>query len=178
MEMSEPDRPGMARDSAPAEDIHQPRAPAPDREVKKAVAFLPSFAMPFVTGLPEAAPLRILVVDDATVIRLYYRHLLESAGYEVGEAINGMEGLEKVFQTRFDLCIVDINMPLLDGLGFLLALRGEPRTKTLPALVTTTEAGPHDRQAAFDAGANAYLVKPVASDVLAAHVAALLGRWR
>jgi len=130
--------------------------------------------MPSITG----AAARVLVVDDAMVIRHYYRHLLERAGHEVAEAINGIEGLEKAFQTRFDLCIVDINMPMMDGHGFLLALRGEPRTKTLPALVTSTEAGPDGRQAAFDAGADAYLVKPVAGDVLAAHVSALLGRKR
>jgi two-component system chemotaxis response regulator CheY len=124
---------------------------------------------------PHGPAPRILIVDDATVIRLYYRHLLESAGYEVNEAINGIEGLEKAFLTRFDLCIVDINMPMMDGHGFLLALRGEPRTRTLPALVTSTEAGPDGRQAALDAGADAYLVKPVASDVLVAHVSALLG---
>jgi two-component system chemotaxis response regulator CheY len=127
---------------------------------------------------PEAAPVRILIVDDANVIRLYYRHLLESSGFETAEAINGIEGLEKAFQTRFDLCIVDINMPLMDGHAFLLALRAEPRTRNLPALVTSTEAGPDDRQAAFDAGADAFLVKPVSSDVLAVHVAALLGRGR
>jgi two-component system chemotaxis response regulator CheY len=119
---------------------------------------------------------RILVVDDATVVRLYYRQLLESDGYLVDEAINGVEGLEKALRGRFDLCIVDVNMPMMDGLEFLLALRRTPATRSLPALVTTTQAGDGDRAAALAAGANDYLVKPVAQDLLALHVAALLGR--
>ncbi len=119
---------------------------------------------------------RILVVDDAMVVRLYYRQVLEAEGYLVDEAINGVEGLETALRRRFDLCIVDLDLPLLDGLEFLLALRRAPATQPLPALVTTTQAGAGDRAAALAAGANIYLVKPVPGDLLALHVAALLGR--
>jgi two-component system chemotaxis response regulator CheY len=119
---------------------------------------------------------RILVVDDATVVRLYYRQLLEADGYVVDEAINGVEGLEKALRHRFDLCIVDVNMPMMDGLEFLIALRRAPATQQMPALVTTTQASAGDRAAALAAGANDYLVKPVPQDLLALHVAALLGR--
>jgi len=121
-------------------------------------------------------PSRILVVDDATVVRLYYRQILEREGYGVEEAINGIEGLEKAMQSSFDLCIVDVNMPLMDGYAFLHALRREPATRALPALMTTSEAGPEDHRTALKAGANAYLVKPVAQDQLALYVAAMLGR--
>ena len=121
-------------------------------------------------------PPRILVVDDATVVRLYYRQILEREGYGVEEAINGIEGLEKAMQSSFDLCIVDVNMPLMDGYAFLHALRREPATRALPALMTTSEAGPEDHRTALKAGANAYLVKPVAQDQLALYVAAMLGR--
>jgi two-component system chemotaxis response regulator CheY len=131
--------------------------------------------MPNPTRVRAKAP-RILVVDDATVVRMYYRQLLEGDGYVVDEAINGVEGLEKALRTSFDLCIVDVNMPMMDGLEFLLALRLQPATHSLPALVTTTQAGAADRAAALAAGANDYLVKPVAGDMLAVHVAALLGR--
>jgi len=119
---------------------------------------------------------RILVVDDAMVVRLYYRQVLEAEGYLVDEAINGVEGLETALRRRFDLCIVDLDLPLMDGLEFLLALRRAPATQPLPALVTTTQAGAGDRAAALAAGANIYLVKPVPGDLLALHVAALLGR--
>ena len=87
-------------------------------------------------GSPVA---QILVVDDATVVRLYYRQILEREGYGVAEAINGIEGLEKAMQTSFDLCIVDVNMPLMDGYAFLHALlRQQQATRALPALMTTS----------------------------------------
>jgi two-component system chemotaxis response regulator CheY len=116
------------------------------------------------------------VVDDATVVRLYYRQILEREGYRVEEAINGVEGLEKALQAAFELCIVDVNMPIMDGYAFLHALRREPITHSIPALMTSTEAEPEDRLAAVKAGANFYLVKPVPGDLLALHVAALIGR--
>ena len=125
---------------------------------------------------PEDSSPQILVVDDATVVRLYYRQILEQAGYRVEEAINGIEGLEKAVQTPFDLCIVDVNMPMMDGYTFLHALRREPITHAIPALMTTSEACAEDHQTALKAGANAYLIKPVSRDQLALYVAALLGR--
>jgi two-component system chemotaxis response regulator CheY len=118
----------------------------------------------------------ILIVDDATVVRMYYRQILESAGYQVGEAINGLEGLEKAAQHRYALCIVDVNMPVMDGYAFLHALRREPSLRAMPALMTSTEAGAEDRHAARQSGANFYLIKPVAKVQLAMHVAAMLGR--
>jgi two-component system chemotaxis response regulator CheY len=132
--------------------------------------------------MPRTAPqardkqARILIVDDSTVVRLYYRHLLEQAGYRVEEAINGIEGLEKALGAPYDLCIVDVNMPMMDGHAFLQALRRAAATRNVPALVTTTESGPQDRLAAMAAGASAYLVKPVPCDLFVGHVAALLGQ--
>jgi two-component system chemotaxis response regulator CheY len=122
----------------------------------------------------DRAP-RLLVVDDATVVRLYYRQILERHGYRVEDAINGLEGMEKALRTTFRLCIVDVNMPLMDGHAFLRALRRDPLTRGVPALMTSTEAGLRDRRMALAAGANAYLVKPVGADQLALHVAAMLG---
>jgi two-component system chemotaxis response regulator CheY len=125
--------------------------------------------------IAEISP-HILVVDDATVVRLYYRQILEHEGYRVEEAINGLEGIEKAVQEPFDLCIVDVNMPMMDGYGFLHALRREPITHGIPALMTSTEAGPEDHRIALAAGANGYLVKPVPRDQFALYVAAMLGR--
>jgi two-component system chemotaxis response regulator CheY len=127
-------------------------------------------------SVPVKFTAQILVVDDATVVRLYYRQILEREGYRVEEAINGIEGLEKALQTPFDLCIVDVNMPMMDGYTLLHALRREPITHAMPALMTTSEACAEDHQTALEAGANAYLVKPVSRDQLALYVAALLGR--
>jgi two-component system chemotaxis response regulator CheY len=115
------------------------------------------------------------VVDDATLVRLYYRQILTGAGYHVAEAINGLEGLERLNTAPFDLCIVDVNMPMMDGYGFIHAMRRESSIHAIPVMMTSTEAGPRDRTQAWRAGANAYLVKPVAREQLLLYVAAMLG---
>jgi len=119
---------------------------------------------------------RILVVDDSALVRLYYRDTLERAGFAVEQAINGIEAMEKVLAQPFDLAIVDVNMPRMDGFSFLRTLRRSAAdVATLPALVITTEAGEDDLRAARAAGANFYLVKPVNQDVLVEHVAMMCG---
>ena len=124
----------------------------------------------------ETGKRRILVVDDASLVRMYYRDALERAGFEVDEALNGLEALEKLHQAPADLLIVDVNMPQMDGLTFLKVLRRQalPVAAT-PALVISTEAGPQDRDAARAAGGNFYLVKPVSQEMLADYAAMLCG---
>ena len=119
---------------------------------------------------------RILVVDDSSLVRLYCRDVLERAGFEVDQAINGIEAMEKVLARPFDLAIVDVNMPRMDGLSFIHALRsGTSPAASLPTLVVTTEAGQQDREDARAAGANFYIVKPVSEADLVRHAAALTG---
>ena len=119
---------------------------------------------------------RILVVDDSALVRLYYRNTLQRAGFEVEQAINGIEAMEKVLAQPFDLDIVDVNMPRMDGFSFLRTLRRSTAdVAALPALVITTEAGEQDLHAARAAGANFYLVKPVSQQDLVRHVAVLSG---
>ena len=72
-------------------------------------------------GAPAKA--RVLVVDDSSLVRLYYRSALEKAGFEVEQAINGIEAMERALSQPFDLVIVDVNMPRMDGFTFLRALR-------------------------------------------------------
>ncbi len=117
---------------------------------------------------------RILIVDDAATVRMYHRNILESAGYSVDEALNGIEAIEKALQESFDLYIVDVNMPKLDGYGFLRELRGE-NISQVPAIMVSTEAEANDQVAAFKAGANGYLVKPVKPEQLLTHVRLLIG---
>ena len=75
----------------------------------------------------------ILVVDDASLVRLYYRSILESAGFVVEEALNGLEALEKLLERRADMLIVDVNMPQMDGFTFLNTLRQkEPPLCSIP----------------------------------------------
>ncbi len=119
---------------------------------------------------------RILVVDDSALVRLYYRDTLERAGFEVEQAINGIEAMEKVLAQPFDLAIVDVNMPRMDGFSFLRTLRRSTAdVAALPALVITTEAGEQDAEAARAAGANFYLIKPVSQQDLLRHAAVLSG---
>jgi two-component system chemotaxis response regulator CheY len=117
---------------------------------------------------------RILVVDDAATVRLYHLSILQEAGYNVDQAVNGLEALEKALQTPYDLYLVDVNMPKLDGYGFLRELRLQDMPQ-MPAIMVSTEASASDRARAFAAGANLYIVKPTKPDKLLASVALLLG---
>jgi two-component system chemotaxis response regulator CheY len=117
---------------------------------------------------------RILIVDDAATVRLYHRSILESAGYTVEEAWNGIEALEKALEAPFDLYIVDINMPKLDGYGFLRELRQQEIAQQ-PAIMVSTEAAASDERSAYEAGASGYLVKPVRPLQLLTHVRLMLG---
>jgi two-component system chemotaxis response regulator CheY len=124
----------------------------------------------------DRAKKRILVVDDSSLVRRYYREALERAGYEVDEALNGLEALEKLLVATVDLLIVDVNMPQMDGFTFLRVLRRqELPVAGIPALVTSTEADSKDIDAARVAGANFYLVKPLRQETLVDYAAMLCG---
>jgi len=119
---------------------------------------------------------RIMVIDDAGLVRMYYRDILQRAGCAIDEALNGLEALEKLLVAPADMVLVDINMPRMDGMTFLRTLRRQalPLAAT-PALVTSTEASPDDARLARAAGANFYLVKPVKEKTLIAYVDLLCG---
>jgi two-component system chemotaxis response regulator CheY len=126
--------------------------------------------------IDAAVKTRVLVVDDSSLVRLYYRSALEKAGFEIEQAINGIEAMERILSQPFDLVIVDVNMPRMDGFTFLRALRGGPDDISgLPALVISTEAEISDIAEARASGANFYLVKPVAEVELVRHVCVLTG---
>lgn len=117
---------------------------------------------------------RILIIDDAATVRMFHRMLLEGQGYQTDEAVNGIEALEKALQDSYDLYLVDINMPKLDGYGFLRELRSRDMPQA-PAIIISTEAEMDDQKRAFFAGANAYCVKPCKPDELLPQVRLLLG---
>jgi two-component system chemotaxis response regulator CheY len=126
--------------------------------------------------MAETAGKRILVIDDANLVRRFYRDALERAGFEVDEALNGVEALEKVLGSTYDLVVVDVNMPQMDGLTFLKVLRRHATAvSSLPALVISTEAAAQDAAAARAAGANFYLIKPVGQERLVEHVSIMCG---
>jgi two-component system, chemotaxis family, chemotaxis protein CheY len=120
--------------------------------------------------------MRILVVDDANLVRLYYRQILEEADFEVEEALNGLEALERLLVSPADALIVDINMPRMDGVTFLRALRRQALPlSSIPALVTSTESSATDVEAARVAGANFYCAKPIGREDLARTMAMFCG---
>ena len=116
----------------------------------------------------------ILIVDDAATVRMYHRSILEEAGYAVTEAVNGLEALEKTASAQFGLYLVDVNMPQMDGYGFLRALRAAEGAQA-PAIMISTEAEDGDRRLAFAAGANHYMAKPIRPQQLLRVVRLLLG---
>jgi two-component system chemotaxis response regulator CheY len=117
---------------------------------------------------------RILVIDDAATVRMYHRAILESSGYSVEEAWNGIEALEKALEAPFDLYLVDVNMPKLDGYGFLRELRQQDIPQEA-AIMVSTEAAERDQMAALKAGANVYLTKPLRQLQLITYVRLMLG---
>lgn len=123
-------------------------------------------------------PKTVLIVDDASLVRLYYKSALRPAGFRIQEALNGIEALEKLLEmpAPVDLLIVDINMPQMDGLTFLGLLRQKHLPlAAIPALVISTEAGESDFEAVRTAGANYFLVKPVSPEALVEHAKLLCG---
>ncbi len=118
---------------------------------------------------------RVLIVDDATTVRLYHRQILEKAGFAVEEAVNGLEALEKAVTAHYDLYLVDVNMPRMDGYTFLRHLRTRDEAFQAPAVMISTESREKDQMAAYAAGANYYIVKPVKPAFLAELAALLTG---
>ncbi|MBB1251411.1 response regulator transcription factor [Rhizobium sp. G21] len=108
-----------------------------------------------------------LIIDDATTVRMYHRQILTDAGFAVDECINGVEALEKALAKRYDLFVVDVNMPKMDGYRFLRELRSHADLHQAPAIMVSTEAEAKDRKAAWSAGANYYMTKPTKPSALA-----------
>jgi len=105
---------------------------------------------------------RILIVEDSPTMRqLLVFALKRIKGAELVEAQDGMDGLRKVTSDHFDLALVDINMPVMDGLKLISLIRGEESLKGMPIVVITTEGAKEDRERALSLGADEYLTKPI-----------------
>jgi two-component system, chemotaxis family, chemotaxis protein CheY len=102
----------------------------------------------------------ILAVDDSISMRQMVSYTLKNAGFEVVEAADGEDALEKARLRHFDLVLTDQNMPRLDGIGLTRRLREHPNFKTTPILILTTESSDQMKQAGRAAGATGWLVKP------------------
>ena len=102
----------------------------------------------------------ILAVDDSPSMRKMVSFTLTGAGYNVVEAVDGQDALEKAESHNIDLVLADQNMPRLDGIGLTRRLREHPKFKTIPILILTTESSDQMKQAGRAAGATGWLVKP------------------
>lgn len=102
----------------------------------------------------------ILAVDDSASIRQMVSFTLKSAGYDVVEAVDGMDGLEKAKSRSVNLVLTDQNMPRMDGLTLIKNLRGTPQYASTPILMLTTESSDAMKSQGRAAGATGWLVKP------------------
>lgn len=102
----------------------------------------------------------VLAVDDSRTMRAMLDQALSNAGFDVTLAEDGEDGLEKLGERTPDVVITDINMPKLDGFGFIDGVRAQDQYRGLPILVLTTESAPELKARARDAGATGWIVKP------------------
>ena len=117
-----------------------------------------------------------MVVEDSPTMRQLVSFALRKVrGLEVVEAIDGVDGLSKVSADRFDILIVDINMPVMDGLKLIDMVRKNDMHKDVPIVIITTESAEEDRQRAMDLGVLEFITKPIQADQVIAVVKKLLG---
>jgi two-component system chemotaxis response regulator CheY len=118
---------------------------------------------------------RILIVEDSPTMRqLLVFALRRMKNVDIVEAQDGMDGLRKVSSDHFDLALIDINMPVMDGLKLISLIRGEDSLCGIPIVVITTEGAQEDRERALSLGANEYLTKPIQANHVLTVVKSLL----
>jgi two-component system chemotaxis response regulator CheY len=121
------------------------------------------------------AKYRVLIVEDSPTMRqLLVFALRRLKDVEIVEAQDGMDGLRRVSNDEFDIALIDINMPVMDGLKLIRLMRGEDSLKHIPIVVITTEGASEDRERAIALGANEYLTKPIQANRVLEVVKALL----
>jgi CheY-like chemotaxis protein len=119
--------------------------------------------------------MKILIVDDDKTTRKLLSLYLKGSGFEVVTAENGLNALEKLGSETVQLVLTDLNMPFMDGIEFLKAMKSNPGTSHIPALMLTTETDEEERQRAISAGADGYLTKPATAEVVAAKIRQMVG---
>ncbi len=108
----------------------------------------------------EARPRkRILVVDDSITVRELERQLLQSRGYAVDVAVDGMDGWNAIRGTPYDLIVTDVDMPRMDGIGLVSLVKSDPARREIPVVIVSYKDREEDRLRGLDAGANRYLTK-------------------
>lgn len=120
--------------------------------------------------------LRVLVVEDSSAMRAFVRAALEDTGAAVSEASSGFEALRLLPREPWELVVVDINMPDINGLELIAFMRKSEQHGATPVILISTEASARDRQRGLDLGADAFLSKPFGADALTTLVRDVLER--
>jgi CheY-like chemotaxis protein len=119
---------------------------------------------------------KILVVEDNPMNMELFKDLLEVQGYEVHEATNGQEALDQVKSNEFDLILMDVQLPGMDGLTATKMIREDPKNKDIPIIALTSYAMKGDEQRMKEAGCNAYIAKPIDTKEFPGIVAGFLNK--
>lgn len=109
---------------------------------------------------------KVLVIDDSDVLRTITVFNLKRAGFEVYEAVDGMDGLEKMKELRPGVIVLDVMMPRLDGFGVLSKMKEDPELEGIKVVVLTAKGGDDDAEHAKKLGANSFLTKPFSPKAL------------
>jgi CheY-like chemotaxis protein len=112
----------------------------------------------------------ILIAEDNAVNRELLRELLEGRGYTVDEACHGQEALEKIAESRPDVLLLDLSMPVMDGFTTIKNIRANAETASLPVLAVTAFAMRGDQEKTMEAGFDGYLSKPISPSALDAEL--------
>jgi len=121
--------------------------------------------------------MKILIVEDEKNLQLVLKYNLEMDGNEVVCAGDGQEGLSMVDET-IDLVLMDVMMPVMNGLDACRQLKANPKTKDIPVFMITAKSQLNDIEAAFQAGANDYLTKPFEPEQLSSRIKSMLAKFR
>ncbi|MFO7568422.1 MAG: response regulator [Smithellaceae bacterium] len=117
----------------------------------------------------------IMTVDDSASVRQMVSFTLKQAGYTVVEACDGRDALGKLGGAGVHMVLTDLNMPVLDGIGLIKAVRTDPAHKFIPIVMLTTESQAEKKQEGKDAGATGWIVKPFKPEQLLAVVKKVIG---
>jgi two-component system, chemotaxis family, chemotaxis protein CheY len=116
----------------------------------------------------------ILIVDDSEFVRSYHSYILEQAHFQVIAAVDGSDGLEKLYTHSCDLVLTDINMANMDGYEFIRRARADVKYRSLPIIIVSTESESKDKMKGYEAGANLYLVKPSTPEIMIENIRMVL----
>ena len=120
----------------------------------------------------------ILIVDDSAMIRHVVAQILNESGYTVLTAKNGQEGYELTKKCSPQLVIMDVEMPVMDGIQATALIKSEPQTNHIPVMIFTSLGGENDLKRAREAGCQGFLNKPISKEAIQAEVKKMLGNPR